>query len=75
MFPNITVAGGVDMNGAELGLCLATNGEGSGSEIPGQLFLDGPRFGQCCFSSGWKKILLGLGLGFGRVWGWVLKKL
>ena len=49
-FPDSVVkAGSEPTAGATIGMCLAKNGEGRGSLIPGQLYLDGARVGQCCW--------------------------
>jgi hypothetical protein len=50
--PRSAVVAGFHSTGATLGVCLAPNGEGAGSMIPGQAYLSGPRRGQCCWNSG-----------------------
>ena len=49
---------GFNSDGSRLGLCLALGGEGGpNSRIPGKYFMDGPRAGQCSYSSGFQEHL------------------
>ena len=52
---NVVAAGIEPTAGASVGMCLVQNGEGAGSLIPGQLYLDGPRVGQCCWSANYEE--------------------
>lgn len=51
--PADAAVAGFRADGTSLGVCFVPDGEGKGSLIAGQLYLSGPRLGQCCWSAGY----------------------
>jgi hypothetical protein len=51
--PSNAVVGGFEADGSLLGLCVAPWAGSGAVEIPGQLYMSGPRGGQCCFNLGY----------------------